>query len=817
MRTRHLFRRLLRAPLFTGVTLLTLAIGIGANTTIFSVLNGVLLRSLPYSRPDRLVAVWMTAPGVGLKKAEMAPSSYFLYREEGRVFQDIGLWNSGSVSVTGVGEPQELDSLFVTERMLPALGVQPVVGRGFTARDDSPAGAETVILTYGYWQRRFGGEASALGKRILVDGTAREIIGVLPRDFRFMDFKPDMILPQRLDRAKTFIGNFSYQGVARLKDGVTVEQAQADALRMIPMLLTKFPPAPGMSPKMFEEARIGSDIHPLKDDVVGDVGKVLWVLMGTVGIVLLIACANVANLLLVRAEGRQHELAIRAALGANWSQVAREIVSESVTLGMLGGALGLGLAAAGLRLLVSMAPANLPRLGEIAIDGRVLLFALGISLAAGLLFGILPVLRYAGPGLASTLRQGGRTSSGGRERHRARSVLVVAQVALALVLLAGSGLMIRTIVALKQVNPGFTDPAHILALNLSIPGAQVKRDEMVARQVHEILDRLASVPGVESAAAATGENLNGNGWHDPIYAETRVYREGQIPALRHYKFVSPGSFHTMGNPLVAGRDVTWTDIDETRPVLLVSENLARELWGSASAAIGKRVRENPKGVWREVIGVAGNTHDNGVSQPAEASVYWPLMIRNLWDNGLRAERNPALVVRSPRAGSASLLKEAQQSIWAVNPNLTIANVRTMQQVYDRSLARTSFTLVMLTIAAGMALLLGVIGIYGVISYAVAQRTREIGVRIALGAQHSTVHAMFVRHAMLLTAIGVAIGLAAAVGLTRLMSSLLFGVKAADPATFGAVALVLAVAALAAGYLPARRATRIEPVEALRAE
>ncbi|HEV2446035.1 MAG TPA: ABC transporter permease, partial [Candidatus Sulfopaludibacter sp.] len=682
---------------------------------------------------------------------------------------------------------------------------------------DSPAGAETVILTYGYWQRRFGGEASALGKRILVDGTAREIIGVLPRDFRFMDFKPDMILPRRLDRAKTFIGNFSYQGVARLKDGVTVEQAQADALRMIPMLLTKFPPAPGMSPKMFEEARIGSDIHPLKDDVVGDVGKVLWVLMGTVGIVLLIACANVANLLLVRAEGRQHELAIRAALGANWSQVAREIVSESVTLGMLGGALGLGLAAAGLRLLVSMAPANLPRLGEIAIDGRVLLFALGISLAAGLLFGILPVLRYAGPGLASTLRQGGRTSSGGRERHRARSVLVVAQVALALVLLAGSGLMIRTIVALKQVNPGFTDPAHILALNLSIPGAQVKQDEMVARQVHEILDRLASVPGVESAAAATGENLNGNGWHDPIYAETRVYREGQIPALRHYKFVSPGSFHTMGNPLVAGRDVTWTDIDETRPVLLVSENLARELWGSASAAIGKRVRENPKGVWREVIGVTGNTHDNGVSQPAEASVYWPLMIRNLWDNGLRAERNPALVVRSPRAGSASLLKEAQQSIWAVNPNLTIANVRTMQQVYDRSLARTSFTLVMLTIAAGMALLLGVIGIYGVISYAVAQRTREIGVRIALGAQHSTVHAMFVRHAMLLTAIGVAIGLAAAVGLTRLMSSLLFGVKAADPATFGAVALVLAVAALAAGYLPARRATRIEPVEALRAE
>jgi predicted permease len=803
--------------MFTGVTLLTLAIGIGANTAIFSVLNGVLLRSLPYPRPDRLVGVWHTAPGLNIKKLNAAPFTYFLYREEGRSFQDIGLWRTESVSVTGIGEPQELDSLFVTERTLPALGVQPILGRGFTVQDDSPSGPETVILTYGYWQRRFGGEAGAIGQRILVDGKAKEVIGVLPRDFRFMNFNPDMVLPFQLDRSKAFIGDFSYQALARLKDGVTVAQANADVSRMIAMSSAKFPPAPGMSAKMLDDARLGADVHPLKDDVVGDIGKVLWVLMGTVGIVLFIACANVANLLLVRAEGRQHELAIRAALGASRSRVAREILSESVTLGMAGGVLGLGLAAAALRLLVAIAPANLPRLDEIAIDAPVLLFALGISLVAGVLFGLLPVMKYAGPRLASTLRQGGRTSSAGRERHRARSALVVAQVALALVLLVGSGLMVRTIRALKQVQPGFTDPARILTLHLSIPRAQVKEEAEVVRQEQAIIDKAAALPGAASVSMTTSTAMNGDGWHDPIYAETRVYSENQIPPLRHYKFVAPGSFQTMGNPLVAGRDVTWTDVQEARPVILVSENLARELWGSPGAALGKRVRENPKGIWREVVGVAGNTRDSGVNAPPESSVYWPLLVRGLWKERLEAQRNPTLIVRSARTGSAAFLKEVQQAIWAVNPSLTIANVRTMQEIYDRSLERTSFTLVMLTIAAAMALLLGVVGIYGVISYSVSQRTREIGVRIALGAPQSTVRGMFVRHALLLTGVGVAIGVGAAAGLTRLMASLLFGVKPVDPATFGAVALILAAAALAAGYLPARRATLIEPVEALRAE
>ena len=814
---KHLLRRLLRAPIFTGMTLLTLAIGIGANTAIFSVLNGVLLKSLPYQKPERLVGVWHTAPGINIKKINASPSTFWLYREEGRTFQESGLWRSEGVSVTGIAEPQELPCLFVTERTLPALGVQPVVGRGFTKTDDSPGSPETVILSYGYWQRQFGGEASAIGKRILIDGKAKEIIGVLPRDFRFMNLKLDMVLPFQLDRSKAFIGNFSYQELARLKDGATVKQANADVARMIPMLSQKFPPAPGMTAKMLEDARMGPDVHPLKDDVVGDVGKVLWVLMGTVGIVLFIACANVANLLLVRAEGRQQELAIRAALGASRSQVAREILLESVSLGIAGGILGVGLAAAALRLLVTLAPANLPRLDEISIDPTVLLFALGISLAAGLLFGLLPVWKYAGPRLSNTLRQGGRNASAGRERHRARSVLVVVQVALALVLLVSSGLMIRTVSALKQVQPGFTDPGTLLTLQISIPEAQIKDDALVARTEQAMLDKIAGVPGVRSASLSTAISITRDSWHDPLYAETRTYSESQIPPLRRYKFVAPDSFRTVGNELVAGRDFTWTDVHEARPVIMVSENLARELWGSPSAALGKRVRENPKGVWREVVGVAGDTREDGIGEKAPTTAYWPITVRGLWGEGLTTQRSPAFLIRSARTGSASFLKEVEQTIWSVNPNLTIANVRTMQEIYDRSLARTSFTLVMLTIAAGMALLLGIIGIYGVISYSVSQRTREIGVRIALGAPQAVVRRMFVRHALLLTGVGVTIGLAAAVGLTRLMAALLFGVSPIDPVTFGSVAAILALAALAAGYLPARRATLIAPVEALRAE
>ena len=413
---KHVLRRLVRSPLFTGMTLLTLAIGIGANTAIFSVIEGVLPKPLPYPHPEELVGLWHTAMGLNIPELNMSPSLYFTYREEGRTFQDVGVWQGDSVSVTGLAEPEQVDALNVSEAVLPILGIKPLLGRTFSHKDDTAGSPETVMLAYGYWQSRFGGDASVIGRRIMVDGAAKEVIGVLPQSFRFLDRKPSLVTPFQFDRPKVTLGNFSYQGVARLKPGVTLAQADADVARMLPIDNRRFPPPPGFSAKMFEDARIGPNVRPFKKDLVGDIGNVLWVLMGTIGMVLLIACANVANLLLVRAEGRQQELAIRAALGAGSGQIARELLLESVTLGLMGGALGLGLAYGALKFLVKMGPASLPRLDDIEIDLNVLLFTLAISLVAGVLFGLIPVFKYAGPQLAGTLRGGGRTLSQSRER-----------------------------------------------------------------------------------------------------------------------------------------------------------------------------------------------------------------------------------------------------------------------------------------------------------------------------------------------------------------------------------------------------------------
>jgi predicted permease len=803
--------------MFTAMTLITLAVGIGANTAIFSVVNGVLLKPLPFPDPDRLVGVWQTAPGVGARDLQASPSTYFTYREEGRGFEDVGLWSTGSVTVTGLAEPEQVESLFVSDGTLPILGIQPLRGRWFTRQDDSPGSPQTAMLAYGYWQRRFGGDASAIGRRIMVNGEAREVIGVMPQSFRFMNRHFEVILPFQLDRSKVFVGNFGYYSVARLKPGVTLAQANADVARLLPMMVQKFPPPPGFSMKIFEDARIGPNLRPLKQDVIGDAGKLLWILMATVGIVLFIACANVANLLLVRAEGRQQEFAIRAALGAGWTRIARELLFESVTLGAIGGVLGVGLAYAALRLLVFLSPANLPRLDEISIGPLVLLFTLVISLVSGVLFGLLPVYKYAGGRTSLALREGGRTLSTGRERHRARNVLVVVQVALALVLLIGSGLMIRTLLALRHVRPGFTSPEKVFTARVFVPSAQFPDPERVVRLDDDIMQKIAAIPGVTSVGASNSITMDGYTDNDPVFAEDRTYTEGQLPPMRRHKFVAPGYFRTMGNPLLAGRDLSWSDLHQKRPVALVSENLARELWGSPAAAIGKRIRERPKGNWREIIGVVGNERDDGVDQKAPAVVYWPFLLENFWQFPVHVRREMAFAVRSDRAGSASFLKDVQRAVWSVNPNLPVADVRTVREIYDKSMARTSFTLVMLGMAAGMALLLGIVGIYGVISYSVSQRTREIGIRIALGAQRAAVLRMFILNGLALVGVGLACGVAASISLTRVMSSLLFGVSPLDPATYGGVSVVLVAAALLATYLPARRATAITPVEALRNE
>ena len=822
MHLNQILRRLGRMPLFASVAVLTLAIGIGANTAIFSVVQGVLLKPLPYPHSEQIVAIDHSAPGINLPSAGAAPFLYFTYREQGRTFQDVGLWNAGTVSVTGLAEPEEVPTLFVTDGVLPILGAQPQLGRLFTRTDAAAGSPETVVLTAGYWRARFGGEPSAIGRTLMIDSKPHEIIGVLPDTFRFLDRRVSVVVPYQFDRSKTFLGQFSFNAIARLKPGITYEQANADAARLIPVSFTLFPPLAGLNIKMFEEARLTPRVVSLKDDLVGDIKRVLWVLMGTIGLVLLVACANVANLLLVRAESRQQELAVRAALGAGTRAIARELLLESVALGLAGGVIGLALAFGALRLLVRLAPGNLPRLQDISLDLTVLGFTLMVSVLSGLVFGLIPVLKYAWTQPGIMLRGGSRTASASRSRHRARNMLVVAQVAVALVLLVSSGLMIRTFQALQDVYPGFARPQEVQTVRLSVPESQVKDPEAVLRMHQAIADRMAMVPGVASVAIASVVTMSGQGWHDPVFAADHTYGESQVPPIRQFKFVSPGYVQTMGASMVAGRDFTWAETYGLNKVTMVSAALARELWGQPASAIGQRIRPYPGSPWREVVGVVSDMRDDGLHEKPTATAYWPLMIAEFSplpeDAGQNyIQRSATFIVRSNRTGSNGFVDELGKAVWAINPNLPLASVRTLQDIYDTSLARTSFTLVMLAIAGGMALLLGVAGIYGVMSYSASQRTREIGIRVALGAQARTVTGMFVSHGLMLAGIGIAIGLAAALGITRLMSSLLFEVDPVDPATYVAVSMVLIAAAAVASYVPALRAAGIDPLEALRAE
>jgi len=820
--TRHALRRMRKAPGFTAAVIVTLALGIGANTAIFAVIDSILIRPLAYPQAEALVGVWHTAPGLpGLPRIGLSPSMYFTYREENRSFEQFGLWSSGGASVTGVAEPEMPRALFVTYGVLDTLGIKPLLGRGFSQTDDTPGSPETVMLTYGYWQRRFGSDTSIVGRTLTIDSKPRTVIGVMPEAFRFQR-DPELILPQRLERSTQFLGGFGYQGIARLKPGVTIEHANADVARLLGVWLNAWPPNPGIDRAVFQNARVGPTLQPLKQDVVGDISTALWVVMGTLGLLLLIACANVANLLLVRAESRQQELAIRAALGAGRGRIAREMLVESITLGVLGGTLGLGLAYAALRILVVRGPDTLPRLNEIGIDPLVLSFAFGVSLLSGVLFGVIPIVKYAGPGIATALRGIGRTFSHDRERHRARHILVVVQVALALVLLIGSGLMIRTFQHLRSVQPGFTRPEEIQILHSMIPMAIAKEPERVMRMQHEILDKLAAIPGVTSVGFGSRAPLEsflgvaGN----PIDAEDKTFAKGRVPPLRQIRRIAPGYFKTMGTRVVAGRDFSWTDLYDGRRVAIVSENLAREWWGDPGAALGKRIREvGAADPWREIVGVVENVYDDGVHVKPPEFAYWPaLMDRYIWgdDNGFVVSAG-MFAIRSSRTGTEGFLAEAQQAIWSVNGRQPVFLVTTLKALYDQSMARTSFTLVMLAIAGGMGLVLGIVGIYGVIAYVVSQRIREIGIRTALGAQPAGLLRMFVRHGLRLVGIGAALGLVAAAGLTRLMSSLLFGVTALDPVTYTSVSALLIAAGVLASYLPARRAIAVDPIQALRTD
>jgi predicted permease len=825
---RYAVRGLRKSPSFTAVVVLTLALGIGANTAVFSVVNSVLLKPLAFPRAEELVDVAQVAPGAGGIIASrgglgLSSSMYFTYSEQNRSFQSMGVWTSNYVTVTGLTEPEQVVANWISDGLLQALAVQPEIGRPLALADQVPGSDESVLLTHGYWQRRFGGDQSVIGRKVFVDARPREIVGVMPASFRIADTPADLILPLRLDRRGAILAGFYLRAIGRLKPGVSAEQANADIARLIPIWMRSWPSIGGgktgdaMAEKVYRSWRIGPNIRALRESVVGNVRSVLWVVMGTLGMVMLIACANVANLLLVRVDARQSDLALRAALGAGWGRIVRQILVESLVLSVVGGTLGLVVAYGGLRLLVRSGPSNLPRLGEIGLDSHALVFTCVVTVLSGLVLGLIPALRYAGPGVSLALRDGGRTTSPGRSRHRARNTLVIVQVSLALVLLISAGLMIRTFQAMGSVRMGFEQPATLQTFRAVIPRELVPNEEQATRMEQAISDKVAALPGVMAVGFSSALPMDGAppNW-DGILTEGQTYAQNH-PPMRLYLNVSPGLFRSLGSKIKAGRDLNWTDIYGDRKSVLVSENLARELWGSAEAAIGKRVRSTEIGSWREVVGVVEDVRHGGAQEPAPAVVYWPIYGQIPYAPITDATRSVVFSIRTNRAGTGALLNEIRQAVWSVNAQLAVANPETMRETVDRSMARTSFTLVMLAIAGSMALVLGFIGIYGVIAYAVSQRTREIGIRIALGAEPGDVRKVFVRQGLGLCGVGIVIGLAAAALLTQAMKSLLFGVAPLDPLTFAAVPVTLLLATLAACYLPARRASAVDPAYCMRAE
>jgi predicted permease len=794
---RYAARTFWRQPAFASATVLTLALGIGATTAIFSVVYGVLLKPLPFDEPERLVSLRQRAPHIA--GTNQGPATYFTYRYNQGAFEAIGAWDTAEVSITGAGEPERVRALMVSASTLPLLRAQPVVGRIFSAEDDMPGQPARVILTYGYWQRRFGGAERVVGQPLVIDGQPAQVVGVLPSSFSFLQTRPDVLLPMPLDENAPRVISFGFQALARLKPGITLPQANADMARMIAL----FPPA-------FAKLELQPDVRPLADDVIGNVRQILWILLAAVAVVWLIACGNVANLFLVRAEARHQELAMRSALGATRGRITRALLSESVVLALAGGAVGVALARAATGLLRRIAPAELPRVDEIGIDPAVMLFALGISVLSGIVLGLVAVLRFGSPGV-SELKQGSRLAGETPARHRTRSGLVVGQVALALTLLIGSGLMIRTFLAMRQVDPGYVRPEQVQTFVVAIPANFIADDEQAARTHQQVAERLAQVPGVMSVGLSSSITMDGEDNANPLMVEEFPDREGALAALRRFKSFAPGYFETMGIRQVAGRPITWADVYDRRPVVVISEPLARAYWKDPSDAIGKRVRVTPQLPWLEIAGVVSAERDDGLNQPATPIVYWPML------NEIYRWRTMAYAVRSTRVGAPGFSRELAQAVWAVNPNLPLAAVQTLEEIQAVSMARTSFALVMLGIASIVALLIGVVGIYGVIAYTATQRTREIGVRMALGAQIGDVRRMFLRHGLLLTGVGIALGLGLAVVVTRVMSAFLFGVEPIDPITYAVVSGALAAVALLAAYLPARRASRVDPVVALRAD
>jgi len=797
---RFSLRMLVKNPGFTAVAAITLALGIGANTAIFSVVNAVLLRPLPYRDPSRLVL--MNESSKQLPDMSVSYPNYLDWRDRSRSFERIAAVQPAQYTLSGVERPERLGGWNVTADFFPTLGIAPLVGRDLTAQDDRPGAPPVALLTYGLWQRRFGGDRSVVGRALTLSGRSVAVIGVLPRQFRFYYGDADLFLPLGLDsdRLKDRDEHPGIYVVARLRPGATAQTAFADMDAIARGLEKEHP-----------ESNSGNRVAVklLQDDVVSILRPVLVVLAGAVGFVLLIACANVANLLLARASTREKEIAIRRALGASRRRVLRQVLTESALLSLAGGGLGLLLAAWLSDVLLSLIPAGLPRMDEVRLDATVLGFTLVLSLLTGLVFGIAPAWQASRSDVLEPLKETARGSSSGRGQQRFRSVLVVSEVALALVLLAGAGLMARSFERLQEVRPGFR-PGNVLSAQLVLPELKYKTKAEINSFADRLVARVEALPGVEAAGTVNPLPLTQEGWQTDYQIEGRpVPARGEAPNS-DYHVVSGAYFKAMGIPLVRGRLFDDSDREDTTPVVLVNETLARRWW-PAGDAVGKRMRTgsvDQPGPWMTVAGVVGDVRQYGLDQEQKTQFY-------------RTERQVALhpmsLVLRAQGDPEALASALRGAVQSIDPDQPIYNVRSMDSLLATTLAPRRLSLLLLATFAVTALLLAGVGIYGVLAYSVTQRTHEIGIRMALGARRADVLVMVLRQGLRLVLAGAALGVAAAFGLTRLMSSLLFGVSPTDPATLGAVCLVLVGVALLACLVPARRASGVDPMIALRCE
>jgi len=800
-------RALGRAPGFTSVTVLTLAVAIGAAAAIFSVLYAVVVAPLPYPDPDRIVRVSAeTLPEAGGDgDAPFSDRGYWHFVNANRAFEVFGGYEGGTAQwpLTGDGPPQQLEVAAMTRSTFEVLGRTPARGRLPTEEESAPDGPRVVLLSDALWRTRYGADPGVVGRTLELNGNSVEVIGVMPAGYDFPAPETDAWIPSQLDPASENFGGHHIEGIARLRPGVTLAEAAADAEGLI----GRFSEV-GYGPQWFTAIFSGNAVvRPLKEEIVGEARRPLWIVFGTVAFLLLIACSNVANLLLVRAEARTRERAIRVALGSGRARLIQYVLTESLLLSLAGGVLGVLLAHLGIRALIAAAPASVPRLGEIGIDGRALAFSLGVTLLAGLLCGLLAAFRAGTRRTFDVLRDGGRGSTIGRDRHRARAALVTTQVALALILVVGSGLMVRSFQQLAAVDPGF-HPEGLLTFRISLPPSKYETPESTAQFYDALIERLEAIPGASSAAGISNLPLTGGGPILTALVEEFEPAEGEFPPVFLIRRVTPGYFETMGIPVTEGREFITDDHDARLGSLVMSASVKQTYWSQASA-LGKRI--TTAGAPARSVGVVGDVHDGALSTPAEKFIYKPML--DSVGGGVRAM---TMIVRTEGQPTA-LAPEVRAVVEALDSDLPITQVRSMEEVVADSLSRTSFTMTLLLLSALVALFLGSVGIYGVLSYIAAQRTAEMGVRLALGADAAVVRRLILRQGMTLAALGVLLGLVGALALGRVIESMLFDVQAADPLTLvGASAVFLAVA-LAASLLPAERAARTLPSVALRAD